>query len=76
MGLTVSGKQVIAILQRDFGFTVKRQRGSHVTLRRTGSRTHAVTVVPLHKELAPGTLRSVLKLARITQEQFTQALKR
>jgi len=35
-----------------------------------------VTVVPLHKELKPGTLLGVLKLARISREEFLEALKK
>ncbi len=28
------------------------------------------TIVPLHKELAPGTLRGVLELAEVDEEEF------
>lgn len=70
MGQTFSGKQVVQILVRDFGFSVKRQRGSHVTLRGSGLRKHRVTVVPLHKEVALGTLRSILRLADVPLEEW------
>ncbi len=33
-------------------------------------RENAVCVVPLHKELAAGTLRSVLRQARVSPEEF------
>jgi predicted RNA binding protein YcfA (HicA-like mRNA interferase family) len=52
------------------GFTVARQKGSHVVLRR-GS---IGCVVPLHRELKIGTLSGVLKQAGITAEEFMQAL--
>ena len=61
----LSGKEVITILT-NIGFIVKRTQGSHVVLRR-GS---AVCVVPLHDELAQGTLRNVLRQARISVEEF------
>ena len=48
------------------GFIVKRTCGSHTVLRRG----HAVCVVPLHGELAPGTLRGVLRQARLSAEEF------
>lgn len=60
-----SGHRVIGILQK-MGFSLCRTKGSHVVLRRGG----AVCVVPLHDELAVGTLRSILRQAEITQEEF------
>lgn len=72
MGNTFSGKEVLRILEKDFGFSAKRQRGSHVTLRGSGERRSRVTVVPLHKELATGTLRGVLRLAGIPLKAFLE----
>ena len=60
-----SGKEVILILGK-MGFVVKRTRGSHTVLRRE----NAVCVVPLHDELAPGTLRNVLRQAKLSNEEF------
>jgi predicted RNA binding protein YcfA (HicA-like mRNA interferase family) len=64
----ISGREAIRILQR-LGFKQVRQRGSHVVLRK-GNRG---CVVPLHDELAPGTLRSVLRQAGVTVEEFDEA---
>lgn len=51
------------------GWTVDRQRGSHVILVKEG---HPATLsVPDHKELAKGTLRSLLRAAGMTAEAFT-----
>ena len=61
----LSGKEIIIILTR-MGFVVKRTQGSHTVLRRG----NAVCVVPLHDELAPGTLRNVLRQAQINVEEF------
>ena len=44
------------------GFVFKRQRGSHVILRR-GNRG---CVVPMHREISRGTLRGVLEQAGVT----------
>lgn len=63
-----SGLEVIKILQR-LGFEWLRTKGSHAVMR-GGSRTCAV---PLHKELAVGTLRSVLRQAGISPEEFLKA---
>lgn len=52
----VSGAAAIRALER-LGFTQVRQRGSHVVLKRIGTERVAGCVVPLHSELASGTLR-------------------
>lgn len=66
----VSGQQVIAALA-EFGFTKVSQRGSHVKVRHAAGRT---AIVPLHKELARGTLRSILRQADVKPEDFVNAL--
>lgn len=64
-----SGAFVISILIKEFGFSFVSQKGSHVKLR-AGTR---MTIVPLHKELASGTLKSVLNLAGIDRKDFLKA---
>lgn len=66
----VSGRQTIRALQK-LGFQEISQRGSHVKLRSEGGRT---AIVPLHDELARGTLRSILRQAGISVEEFRGAL--
>jgi predicted RNA binding protein YcfA (HicA-like mRNA interferase family) len=58
-----SGKVVIKILCRDFGFGFVSQKGSHVKLKRIIGQKEIITIVPLHKELLHGTFRGVLDLA-------------
>lgn len=65
MAKTYSGKQVIKILCLKFGFYFVSQKGSHVKLRKISGGKTITTIVPLHKELAAGTLKGVLDLARI-----------
>jgi predicted RNA binding protein YcfA (HicA-like mRNA interferase family) len=67
----VSGQQCIAALRR-LGFTVIRQRGSHVVLRREDP--FAQLVVPDHKQLDRGTLRSILRQADVSVEEFSSVL--
>ncbi|UJP02320.1 MAG: type II toxin-antitoxin system HicA family toxin, partial [Nitrosomonas sp.] len=57
----VSGMEAIRALER-LGFTVVRQRGSHIILRRGA----AGCVVPNHHELKTGTLAGILKQAGIS----------
>jgi predicted RNA binding protein YcfA (HicA-like mRNA interferase family) len=49
-----------------------RQRGSHVVLLKAGS--IASLSVPQHRELAPGTLRSLIRAAGMTVEEFADLL--
>ena len=73
MAKTYSGKQVIKILSRKFGFSFVSQKGSHVKLRKTKNNETITTIVPLHKELALGTLRGVLELAKIEEKEFRKS---
>ncbi len=54
------------------GFQLKRQEGSHMVLRR--DQPFAQVVVPDHKELDRGTLRSILRHARLEVEKFVELL--
>lgn len=67
----VSGAEAVRALQQA-GFQRVSQRGSHVKLRSPTSRT---AIVPLHRELAPGTLQSVLKQAGLTVDEFRTLVK-
>ena len=60
-----SGKETVRILQ-SMGFMWLRTKGSHAVLRRGSS----VCVVPLHEELAVGTLRGILRQADISPLEF------
>ena len=73
MPKTFSGKEVIGILCREFGFSFVAQKGSHTKLRKkVGGRT-IITIVPMHRELAYGTFLGVLELAEVKEEDFRKA---
>ena len=61
----VSGAQVVKALERT-GFEVVRQRGSHVKLRKS----ELTVIVPVHRELALGTLRSILRQSGLSVEDL------
>jgi predicted RNA binding protein YcfA (HicA-like mRNA interferase family) len=65
----LSGEETINRLER-LGFQWVRQRGSHVILKKQTSEGDIGCVVPLHKELAIGTLLGILKQARLSVEEF------
>ncbi|VVB60128.1 HicA toxin of bacterial toxin-antitoxin [uncultured archaeon] len=72
----LSGKEIVKILAKDFGFEAIRQSGSHVILKNTLSKQKKVTVVPMHKEVKIGTLLGILDLAGIDKEEFLKNLRR
>lgn len=70
---------MVAALKR-LGFEVVRQKGSHLVLRRTSTNTDGtsasvICVVPLHRrDLAIGTLASVLRQAGVDGDTFIAAI--
>ncbi len=69
----VSGRIVIAALQRG-GFEVVRSKGSHRFLRHRQDHSRQA-VVPVHaRDLPPGTLRAILRQARLTTDEFVDLL--
>lgn len=67
----ISGHELVRILQRE-GFRMVRQRGSHVSL----MKGHYRTVVPLHDELAKGTLLGILKQCGLSKDELTDILRK
>jgi predicted RNA binding protein YcfA (HicA-like mRNA interferase family) len=67
----VSGAEAVKAFQRA-GWHVDRQRGSHVVLLKPG---HIASLsVPQHPELAPGTLRALIRAAGLSAEEFAALL--
>ena len=62
--MPISGKQAIKILEKH-GFTVSRQRGSHIVLTAETTSEKRIAVVPNHRELKKGTLRSIARQAAV-----------
>ena len=70
MAKTFSGKEVVKNLIREFGFSFISQKGSHTKLRKKVRSRTITTIVPMHRELAYGTLLGVLELAEVEEEEF------
>lgn len=68
----VSGRDVVKALTK-IGYELDRQRGSHMILRRTLP-PHRRLVVPDHKDMAKGTLRSIIRQAGLTVDEFIELL--
>ena len=59
----LSARQILRILH-GFGFSVASIRGSHAKLKREAEgRPPQVLTVPLHRELAPGTIQAIYRQA-------------
>ena len=69
----ISEAEAVRALGR-LGFQQARQRGSHVVLRKRRPEGDVVCVVPLHRELALGTLRGILKQGKVSLEEFLKQL--
>jgi len=66
---TLSGKQTVRVFEAD-GWRMVRQRGSHMILAKDGST--ATLSVPDHKEVAKGTLRSLIRSSGMTPDEFVR----
>lgn len=68
----ISGKECVKILCNKFGFYISRQKGSHIVLKKDMNGNSIGTVVPNHKELKLGTLKNILELAEISEDEFAK----
>ena len=72
----VSGKETVDALGR-VGYRPLRIKGDHQILktRRPRPGAYATVAVPLHRELALGTLAGILRRAGLTVEEFRELLR-
>ncbi len=67
----LSGQEVVQVF-KSFGWSVARQRGSHIIMTR---QDEIVTLSILdHKEVAKGTLRSLIRSANLTVDEFVAGI--
>ena len=65
---SLSGQAIVQIFKR-FGWNVARRRSSHIIMTKEGEM--ATLSIPDHKEVAKGTLRSLLRSAGLTVDEFS-----
>lgn len=70
---SLSYQQVIRALQRD-GWTVVRQRGSHIRLQKRAGNEVLKIIVPAHRPVKRTTLAHILKQARLSVDEFLELL--
>lgn len=70
----LSGKELIKILSK-IGFQHIRTRGSHAILNKNDSEKGKITIpVPLHSELAKGTLKSIMNQVGMNLEELLRLM--
>ena len=65
-------KKIIKIMIQRFGFERISQKGSHVKYK--NFYTQGIFIIPMHKEIAAGTLKSILEQANVELEEFSKYL--
>jgi predicted RNA binding protein YcfA (HicA-like mRNA interferase family) len=65
----LSGAKAVKLFEKA-GWRIARQKGSHVIMLKSGNITSLS--IPQHKELAPGTLRSLIRSAGLRVEEFVE----
>lgn len=65
----LSGREIRAILEAQ-GFVFMRQKGSHMSFHKTTDAGTIVVPVPDHKEVAAGTLSSIIRLSGLPRDLF------
>jgi predicted RNA binding protein YcfA (HicA-like mRNA interferase family) len=64
-----SGESLCDLLG-EHGFVAVRQRGSHRIMQKKVGSTTITVPVPLHKELKPGTLASIIRQSQLSRTLF------
>jgi len=70
----LSGRELIKVLSK-IGFEHVRTRGSHAILNKIDAEKRKITIpVPLHDELAKGTLKSIMNQAEMNLDDLLKLL--
>jgi len=67
----LSGHEIVRAFE-SFGWSAVRQRSSHIIMIKEGEA--ATLSIPNHKEVARGTLRSLIRSANLTVDEFVKAI--
>jgi predicted RNA binding protein YcfA (HicA-like mRNA interferase family) len=67
----ISGKEAAKAFGK-IGWLARGQAGSHLILTKAGVRANLT--IPLHPELAPGTLRALIRDSGLTVDEFLNLL--
>ncbi|MBX2992816.1 MAG: type II toxin-antitoxin system HicA family toxin [Bacteroidetes bacterium] len=65
----LSGKEVCQILSKH-SFEAIRQKGSHIIMQKKMGTSTITVPVPNHKEIKPGTLKSIIRQSQVSPKEF------
>ncbi|MBN2127186.1 MAG: type II toxin-antitoxin system HicA family toxin [Candidatus Diapherotrites archaeon] len=71
MPKTVSGLDLVKFLKKK-GFELYSRKCSHVKL--ISIERNTKTIIPMHKEIALGTINSILKQAKLSEKEINEIL--
>ncbi len=66
-----SGLGIVKFLEKK-GFVIYSRKGSHVKMVSIERKTK--TIVPMHKELSKGTLKAIIKQAKLNEKETEELL--
>jgi len=69
----ICGRECVRVLML-IGFALDRQRCGHITMRREQPPPTRTVVVPDHREIDRGTLRSLIRQTRMSVDEFVSLL--
>ncbi len=69
----LSGTEIVKALSK-LGFEAKRRKGSHVIMIKESTEGKVGCTVPMHKTVKRGTLKGILKQAKVSEEEFLKVL--
>ena len=67
----LSGREVCRILKQH-GFVEVRRRGSHIVMQRRTDAGSVTVPIPDHRELAIGTLQSIIRQSGVARTEFEE----
>ena len=67
----ISGREAAKKFQR-IGYSVVRQRGSHLRLRHSDGKNHLPLTIPMHREVKFGLLKQLIKDAGLSVDEFLE----
>ena len=70
---TLSGRELVKVFEAQ-GWRIARQRGSHIILVKEGQM--ATLSVPDHREVAKGTLLSLIRASGLTPDEFISLMRK
>lgn len=65
----MSGREIIKLLSKH-GFEIVGRKGSHVRMKKITSEKTYIVIVPDHREIPIGTLKSIIRQSGLSESEF------